>query len=200
MKKILFALALLVALPAFAMNPYSGGPSASPLSTDIVIGQGISEEISFAVTHTVLGLTDGTGDAMSIPGLTGGESATSTVLTVITNNASGYNITLAPNADAGKMMGPVINSVQYQIPAYPGYGDSWSIPANTSAFGYSYDGGSTWYGATTTYLIGGSLFPTDNDGDDTTLAFKVEVKANPNPMLAEGYYYATTTVTATMNP
>lgn len=185
------SLFVLVALPVFASDPSSFGPGDGPYNDDIVLSQEITDEISFSLEDTVLSM------GASIPGLTGATRTADTDFAVMTNNATGYKVELSM-ANDGKMVGPTINSVGYFIPAYPGtQGAAWSLSAGQAGFGYATSGADVWFAGTgSNVIIKTFAYPTA--WATTTLNFKVQIMPNPTTMIAEGFYYATTTLTATM--
>lgn len=152
----------------------------------------------------------------TLGGLTGGTSNGSTTITVITDSAAGYQLTIRASNT------PAMQSVEgYTIPNYvPGGADpdfTFSVPAGDERFGYSPEGtdiatrfkdngavcntgtGDTslacWDGITTSAAeFARRTGPNHPDGSTTTLRFRVGLGSNA--MVTEGTYYATTTVTA----
>ena len=113
-------------------------------------------------------------------------------------------------------------------PGVPDYNFNYTVPTNVARFGYSVEASTTsdivqafrdngsnacnsvvnsntadkcWLNASTSaYTIINRSLPTAPNGATTTLFFKVGIGANPNPVIPNDTYVATTTLTATTNP
>jgi hypothetical protein len=201
-------------------------PSVSrAISSNFVVTQQITNEISFIAT------TSATTMIGSIAGLTGGY-ATGTNRTVVnTNNATGYNMTIAfPTTTSGRAM--QASSTAYIDDYLPVGGAptstdfSWIDPTSGTAarFGYTVNASTTgevssffmnngsacntgssetndrcWARpSTTAVMIINSTAP--NGSSTSTIKFKVAVPSGPSPALPAAFYYATGTLTATVNP
>jgi hypothetical protein len=183
---------------------------------------GVTSEIAFAQSGSNITMTP------NLPGLTGGTANGATQVRVVTNNNTGYNMTIV----ASSSLGMIGNTYGGTIPAYAsavnGVPDfTFTTPANRARFGYTVeasttadltqtfkDNGSTtcgtgandtvdrcWIAATTTavQIINRSSYTADN-GATTTIKFRVVINSNPSPLIPEDTYVATTTLTATENP
>jgi hypothetical protein len=153
----------------------------------------------------------------SIPGLTGGESAGSTTVTVTTDSTAGYQLTIESSAN------PAMQSITDSIPDYvpagadPDY--TFNYGAGDAFFGYSPKGidvvdrfldngldtcgvgnsntlGTCWDGlsSTTPEAIAIGVGPNHPNGATTTINFKVGVGGAVGQAL--GIYRATSTITA----
>lgn len=194
--------------------------SATTATSQFTISQTISSELSFTVPPSNVTMSP------TLGGLSGGTANGSTLFVITSGNTLGYTVTLMASSSLG-MIGNASSS-QY-IPAYvpstPGVPDfSFATPAR-AYFGYTTeasttsdlaqafkDNGSTcntgsgdtvdscWLNATTTaYTIITRSGPTASTGATTTLKFRVVITPNPNPVIPDDTYVATTTLTATTN-
>ena len=187
------------------------------------ISQDISSEISFVIPASNVTMSP------SLGGLTGGTSNGSTQLVVNTSNNTGYNMTLVSSSSLG-MINTASSTyyIPAYVPSSGGVPDySFTAPANTARFGYSVkatttsdvaqlflDNGSNacntgssnttdkcWLNASTSAVtIINRATPTPSGGATSTLFFRVVINSNPNPVIPNGTYVATTTLTATTNP
>ncbi len=212
---------VLLAMSFFSFEPTVG----RAISSEFVVTQQITNEISFVAT------TSATTMVGSIAGLTGGY-ATGTNLTVVnTNNATGYNMTIAfPTTTSGRAM--QASSSAYIDDYIPAGGAPTSTDfaftdptAGTAArFGYTVRASTT--GEVTSFFMnnGSACFAGTNETDNrcwarpsttpvtiisssapsnsstSTIKFRVAVPSNPSPALPAAFYYATGTLTATVNP
>jgi len=193
-------------------------------TSQFTISQTVSSEIAFATPASNVIMTTAGGQT-SIGGLTGGTTNGVTQVAVTTNNLTGYNMTIQASSTVG-MIGNA--SSTNNIPVYasttlPDY--NFNVPVNKAYFGYTvnastsadvvqafkYSGttcntGSTvdsahcWTAATTSFQIINRSLPTPSTGATTTLNFRVIINSNPNPVIPNDTYVATTTLTATTNP
>jgi hypothetical protein len=182
---------------------------------------GVTSEIAFAQSGSNITMTP------NLPGLTGGTANGATQVRVVTNNNTGYNMTIV----ASSSLGMIGNTYGGTIPAYAsavnGVPDfTFTTPANRARFGYTVEASTTadltqmfkdngsacnagsadaanscWIAATTTavQIINRSSYTADN-GATTTIKFRVVINSNPSPLIPEDTYVATTTLTATENP
>ena len=214
---IMLALMFLVVEPAV-----SSSASASSQFTETLT---VSSEISF--------ITPGSNIVMlpNIQGLTGGTANGQTQVRVLTNNATGYTMTIV----ASSSLGMVGNTQGGNIPAYvsgsvPDFAFVDATGGTAGKFGFTVEASSTntadlvaafkdngsttcggagsidtsnacWTGVTTTpvTIVNRSTF-TPGSGATTTIKFRASVGSNPNPIIPEDTYTATTTLTATENP
>ena len=183
----------------------------------------ITSEISFLTPASNITLTP------AIAGLTGGTANGQTQVRVLTNNASGYNMTIKASSSAGMIgntsaLGGIIPAYVTSVNGVPDY--SFTVAANKAEFGYTVeasttgdltpafkDNGSTcgvgaadavdkcWIAATTTpvQIINRNTFTADS-GSTSTIKFRVVVNSNPSPAIPQDTYVATTTLTAVINP
>ncbi len=191
---------------------YEIGSNSSGVESQITTKQQILSELSMTVASTSITMLP------AIPGLTGGAGYGETDVNIVTNNTTGYTVTLSASSTGGTMVGDVIG---YAIPAYSptdGIPTTWasSTSGGTALFGFAVE-------AVSSETESGSLWNSKNDnlyftsatsgpitilkrnthttyaGATSTLHFRVEVPPNPNPAVPEDWYTATTTLTATMN-
>ena len=197
-----------------------------PAVGDAVISQfteslQVTSEISFLTSAANVVLLP------PIAGITGGTADGQTQVRVLTNNATGYNMTIMASSSSG-MIG---NTQGGNIPAYisnvAGVPDLTFVSApNTGRFGYTVEASTTsdlsqafrdngttcgvgvadlpnscWLAATTTQvqIINRSTF-TPLSGATTTIKFRAVITANPSPIIPSDTYVATSTLTALVNP
>ena len=217
--------ALLIVLALFLLVEPAIGLSATTATSQFTISQTVSAEVSFLTPASNVILTT-SGGSTSLGGITGGTSNGGTQVAVVTNDRAGYTMTIMASSSLG-MIGNASSS-QY-IPAYvsttPGVPDyTFAVPPR-AYFGYTVeasttadtaqafkDNGSTcntgsgntsdscWLAATSTqYTIINRNYLTPGSGATTTLKFRVVITPNPNPVIPDDTYVATTTLTATVN-
>lgn len=186
------------------------------------ISQNVTAEVSFATPASDITMSP------AIGGLTGGTANGGTQVVVLTNNDTGYTMTITASSSLG-MIG-VASSTNY-IPALVAAGavplydfNTSTIGANKAYFGYTVEASTTadvaqafknngsacniganngsdhcWLNASTTaFTVISRNYYTPASGATTTLKFKVVVNANPSPMIPDDTYVATTTLTATL--
>lgn len=196
----------------------------SQVYDQFVTSQTITAEISFVGTANNVTMSP------SIPGLTGGTANGDTNVRVYTNNSGGYAMTMtASSSPAMQGIGggtiPDFSTTTTGYMREPAYHFS-STTAGTGAFGFSvyasstndvdpsfsHDGaglcgvggttetsGQCWIGASTTpYTIINTTAPTAGSGATTTILLRTVVMSGAS--IPEDIYYATTTLTATVNP
>lgn len=152
----------------------------------------------------------------TLGGLTGGTSNGSTTITVITDSAAGYQLTIAAS-NSPAMQSALGNTIPNYVPGGADPDFAFTVLAGDERFGYSPEGtdiatrfkdngavcnlgsGDTslacWDGITTSAAeFARRTGPNHPDGSTTTLRFRVGLGSNA--MVTEGTYYATTTVTA----
>lgn len=210
-----------VILSAFAFIFYLGlEPQIGQTAADqFIVTQTITEELSIKTPATDVSMSP------SIAGISGGSSTGNTSIVVLTNNYTGYNMTIAAS-NSPAMRGNLTGStaIADYTPATNGTPDyAWSN--NAQEFGYSVSaastsdlaqkfldnasacnigaadtGGSTscWYNLSTvaTSVVNRTVI-TPVTGATTTLYFKVYLAANS--FVPEDIYTATSTLTVTMN-
>jgi hypothetical protein len=185
------------------------------------VTQQITAEISFLVAAADVTMVG------TIAGLTGGYATGTTVTSVNTNNATGYNMTLAfSSTTAMKLNGSSSTINNYTPTATTAPDFQWvdNTSGQASEFGYTVRASTTgevdpsfmnngsacntgssetndrcWQNPSSTpETIINSTLP--NSSSTTTIKFKVAVPNNPSPALPTGFYVATGTLTATTNP
>lgn len=195
----------------------SRGQTSNP--HNFTVTQQITNEISFLVEAADVTMTG------SIAGLTGGYATGTTVVSVNTNNATGYNMTLAfSNTIAMQASSTAyINNYTPASVNVPDYDWIENAAGQAAEFGYTVRASSSneidasfknngtlcntgssetdnkcWLNPSTTpETIINSVAP--NGSSTTTIKFKVAVPSNPSPALPSAYYVATGTLTATTN-
>ncbi|MFM2374241.1 MAG: hypothetical protein RLZZ234_236 [Candidatus Parcubacteria bacterium] len=152
----------------------------------------------------------------AIGGLTGGTSNGSTTLTVVTDNAAGYQLMITASNSPAMQSATGVTIGNY-VPSSADPDFTFAVPAGDERFGYSPEGvdiatrfkdngvacnsgsGDTtlacWDGLTTSAAeFARRVSGNHPNGTDTVLNFRVGLGANA--MIEEGIYYATTTITA----
>lgn len=182
-------------------------------TVEVTVRQQITAEISLTVASSTLVLLP------AIAGLTGGTGNGSTTVNILTNNNSGYTVTLiasgTQSAMAGETQGGFVTDYNATVP------ETWSNTSSgqSSQFGFGITNSSlssansaSGYGSCSSYENCFSKAPTTTPktivsvgtfttsaGDDFQLKFRVHLPANANPLVPEDWYNATTTITATVN-
>ncbi len=197
-------------------------PTVGRSATDTFeVTQTITDETSF-----VLSANDVTMSPQNIAGLTGGRASGTTTVRVRTNNATGFNMTIAFSSttamtrDGGGGTIRNYNPATINVPDYTFgsevYGQfAYTVIASTSndldtSFrdnGAGACAASTGNLASTCWLNPSTTAKqviltsaaSQTSGSTTTIAFRVDVPSNPVPSIPEGVYTATATLTATNN-
>ena len=191
------------------------------IEDQFTVTQVVTAEISFLTPTADITMSP------NLAGITGGTANGQTTVRVLTNNATGYNMTLSASSSAG-MLG---NANGGTIPAYVHIGSTtpqftFTTPANTARFGYTVEASTTadlaqafkdtgsicgagssdatdscWLNATTgQMLIMNRTTSTAASGSTSTIKFRTVINANPVPAITQDTYVATTTLTAVVNP
>lgn len=212
---------LILSLVFFAVEPaVSYGASVASTFT---ITQVVTQEISFSLLPPPNVIM-----SPQLGGLTGGTSNGQTQFIVTTNNSTGYNVTLFASS-SGAMINIATSSysIPAYIPAVASIPDfTFTVPPPAARFGYTVaasttgdvvqafrnltgvcnmlagtaNGTNCWLNASSTaFTILNSSLPTPASGATSTLFFRVGISANPNPVIPNGTYVATTTITASTN-
>lgn len=195
-------------------------PSVSRAITDVhKVTQSVTAEISFLTIPTDVVMSP------ALAGLTGGTAAGTSTVRVLTNNDTGYNMTLAFSSTTAMGRnggGGVIanyNPTATNVPDYTftsevfsqfGYTVTASTTADLTALfkdnGSACNAGSAdvankcWLNpSTTARTIINRTTATLGSGATTSLAFRVHIPSNPVPSVQEGTYVATATLTAIVN-
>jgi len=189
-------------------------------TSEFTVSQVITGEISFSTPASDVTL------APAIAGLTGGEGNGSTDVVVTTNNATGYNMTIAFSGSDAMQRDGGGGDIDNYVTAGAGVADFAFDSAEVfGQFGYTVEtaiandvdptfldnGVTCGAGATHTAdacwmdpdtvaeTIVNTSVATPSSGATTTIKFRVDVPANPVPAISTGTYTATATLTALMN-
>lgn len=199
-------------------------PAISHSATDqLTITQSVTAEISF-ITPTA----DVTMDT-AIPGITGGTANGSAQIRVLTNNATGYTMTIAASGTPAMQGNAQGGSIPNYTPGTANVPDfAHSVGVNTGEFAYTISASTTsdlaqkfldnttvcnagaadtsgsascWYNLSTsaTSTINRTT-ATSASGATSTIYFRTQITASPSPAIPQDTYVATTTLTATTNP
>ena len=213
------ALTVLVILSYVAYEP--AFIDAQSTQSQFIVSQAVTAEISFSTPASNVTLSP------AINGITGGTSNGGTQFVVTTNNTTGYNVTVTASSSLGMINSVASSTIAAYVPSSGITPDfTFTAPANTSRFGYTVEASSTldldtafkdngstcgagsadaslscWVNASTTArtIINRST-STPTSGATSTIRFRAQVQSNPVPTVPSGSYYATTTLTATVNP
>lgn len=199
-------------------------PNVSQAIEDqFTVTQTITSEISFIVASNDVTMSPNLG------GITGGTSNGTTGFRILTNNDTGFNVTLTAsstasgNAMQGDVNGGSIPNFGQTATTVPEY--VFSVGANAAAFGYTVTASTTsdiaqgfldngvlcntgvgdtagacWaHPSTTARTIINRTTATTASGATSTIAFRVTINANPSPAIPEDTYVATSTLTAVTN-
>ncbi len=210
----------LLAVSTFLAFEPSVGRSAT---SQFTVTQQITGDISVNVTNNAISMVG------TVSGLTGGYATGTTQAIVITNNASGYYMTLAfSSTTAMKLNGASSTINDYsQVGAAPDFSWQDNVSGGAGEFGYtviassSADLDPSFKNDTSNCNVGSNMTadrcwatpsegageqiaitttPTPASGSTTTIKFKVAVPNAPSPSLPSGFYVATGTLTALTNP
>jgi len=202
----------------FAFEPQVGRSQVNEVFT---VTQQITDEISFTVAPADVTMVG------TIAGLTGGSATGTTYAVVRSNDAGGYNMTLAFSSSTAMGQNGGAGYINNYTPTDPDEPDFlWADNSTGQAaeFGYSVTASTStdvdptflndsaacsagssstlhrcWMSPSTTpEMIINRATPTG--GSTTTLTFRVHVPNSPSPALPSGFYTATGTLTATNNP
>jgi len=197
------------------------GVGATTATSQFTISQTVNAEVSFSTLASNVTL------APSLGGLTGGDATGTTQVVVVTNDHSGYQMTITASSSLG-MLGNrnSANTIPAYTPATPDVPDyNFTVPVNKAYFGYNVEASTSadlvasfknngtacntgsssglnhcWLNASTTAVtIINTTASTAASGSTSTLAFHVKIQANPSPIIPDDTYVATTTLTATAN-
>jgi hypothetical protein len=186
---------------------------ATTTGIQITVKQQVTAEISLTVASTAITMLP------AIPGMTGGTGNGSTTVKIITNNNTGYTVTIVASGTTYAMKG---DSQGGEFKDYPtATPQTWadSSTGGSSRFGFgitntSVTGGNTASGYTTCATTEAcfSSMPTTTArnivtnasettyvGDTIDLKFRAQIPANPIPLMPEDWYTATATITALTN-
>lgn len=190
------------------------------ITDDFTVSQSVTAEIAFSSNAADVTL------GPSIPGLSGGTANGETDVRIKTNNPAGYNLGISfstTTAMQGNEFGGEIPNYTPSSTTTPDF--AFSVGANTGEFAYTVeaeesadlvssfldDGGTCGAGSTdtadscweapstTVNTVVNRTSVTDSDGASTTLKFRVQLTADPDPVIPADTYTATATLTAVMN-
>ncbi len=211
----------LLLISYFAFEPMV---TKAATTASFTVTQEITGEISITTPPTNVTMSS------SIAGMTGGSASGYTDVRVTSNNATGYNMTIAFSNAVAMKHHTLANTIPNYVPAVAGTPDySFVMPTNSAGFAYNIDASdvatdvaakfrdsgsvcgtgnlvtsdSCWYGtadATMAETIVNRPNATPALGAETTIGFHVGVDANPSPALPTGFYTATATLTVANNP
>jgi hypothetical protein len=213
-----FLASLLALATFFLLEPQVGiGASTNDVFT---VTQTVTEEISFVATANDVVMTP------SLAGITGGTSNGTTSVRVRTNNATGYNMTIAFSSTTAMLRNGGSGYISNYAPASDGTPDYTFTNDTFAQFGYTVLA-STTSDVDATFLDNGSntcatgasngsgtcwmdpddaaetiinrTTATSASGATTTIRFRVNIPNNPIPAIQTGTYVATATLTATTN-
>jgi len=206
---------ILIFLTFFSLEPTVG----RAIATNIKQTQVVNAEISFLATSSITMLPQ-------IAGITGGNSSGSSTVRVLTNNTTGYNITIAFSSTTAMTRNGAGGSIRNYNPTTINVPDftfanevfgqfAYTIRASTTAdMDQSFkDSGAAcntstadaptkcWLNpSTTAKTIVNRTTATLASGATTTIGFRVNIPSNPVPSIQQGTYVATATLTAVVNP
>lgn len=205
------------------LEPSVSRAQLSPQTDEFEVSQLITAEISFETT------ADDVVMSPSIASLTGGTSYGQTQVVVNTNNAAGYNLTIAFSSTTAMIRdggGGVINNYAPAVDGTPDYAFASEtfaqfgytvVASTTSELDQSFldnasnacnEAAGTDTNATSTCWmdpddVAEQIILTNSatplSGSTTTIAFRVHVPSDPSPAVPTGTYTATATLTATVN-
>ncbi len=202
------------------------------LIVEPAIGNAVTSQMTetLSVTSEISFLTPASDVTLSpaIAGITGGTANGQTQVRVLTNNATGYNMTIFASSSVGMLGNTQGGNIPVYVSATAGLPDfTFTTPANSARFGYTIEASTTadlatafkdngsvcggigsadavnqcWLGATTTPVqIINRTSSTPDSGATSTIKFRVVVSSNPSPAIPSDTYVATTTLTAVTNP
>lgn len=212
-------IALLLSFAVFLLfEPNIGQAQAT---STFRVTQSVTAEISFVVSAANVAMSP------SIAGITGGNSAGTTSVRVRTNNDIGYNMTIVFSTSTAmrqtsqgtggtiRNYNPTTGNVPdltFSNEVFSQFG--YTIIASTSAdlntsfrdsgaacnTGSNNTANTCWLNpSTTAKTIINTTVPTASSGSTTTVAFRINIPANAVPLVPEGGYTATATLTAVIN-
>lgn len=209
---------LMLVLMFLVIEPAIGNAVDSQMTETLTI----TSEISFLTPASNVTLLP------AIAGITGGTANGQTQVRVLTNNATGYNMTIVASSSVGMIGNTQGGNIPVYVSAVNGLPDfNFTVPANRARFGYTVEASTTadlvtafkdngsvcggigsadavnscWLGATTTPVqIINRASATPDSGATSTIKFRVVVNSNPSPAIPQDTYVATTTLTAITNP
>jgi len=209
---------MLVLATYFVLEPKIG--LADTANDTFTVSQTVTEELSF-----VLAANDVTMNG-SLAGITGGTSNGTTSVRVRTNNAAGYNMTIAFSSTTAMIRNGGGGYISNYAPASDGTPDYTFTSEAFAQFGYTVlastttdvdptfqDNGSNTCATGSSNGVNTCWMDPDDvaetvinrstataaSGATTTLRFRVNIPNNPVPAIPTGTYVATATLTATTN-
>ena len=210
---IMLALMFLVVEPAVS--------SSASATSQFTVTLNVTNEISFSQGPSNVTLLP------ALAGITGGTANGQTQVRVLTNNNTGYSMTLNSSSSLGMIGNGFGGVVPAYVSAVGGVPDfAFTVPANRARYGYTVEASTTndlatifkdngttcgagvadavdscWLAATTTPVtIINRTSATADNGATTTLKFRAVINSNPSPIITEDIYVSTTTLTINENP
>lgn len=193
-------------------------PTVTTGQETFTVRQQIDQEIAFTVAPQNVTMDQ------SLQGLTGGTANGSTTFAITTNNTGGYEVrisfasTTAMEHETSGAFIPnlgtsggttVADFATSSVSGSSGFAYSITGPHITTPFtgttagcgsgSGTGDADACWYlesDATAAYLLIDSTVASDSSGDPYDIYFRTVVDQNPTPALPQGFYTATTTLTA----
>ncbi len=211
---LMLALMFLVVEPAVS--------SSASATSQFTVTLNVTNEISFSQGPSNVTLLP------ALAGITGGTANGQTQVRVLTNNNTGYSMTLNSSSSLGMIGNGFGGVVPAYVSAVGGVPDfAFTVPANRARYGYTVEASTTndlaaifkdngsntcgtgvndtvnscWLAATTTPVtIINRTSATADNGATTTLKFRAVINSNPSPIITEDIYVSTTTLTINENP
>ena len=202
-------------LGSVAFSALEQGVAVAANSATVTARQQVTAEISMTVVTGAVEMLP------PIPGSSGGIGDGFDQVSVITNNATGFSVTIQASTTGGlgAMKGETQGGYFGDYPTTVPQDWESSTAGQASRFGFglmnlslSSDNGAPNYGdcsgdedcfaklpTTTPVQIVNVSVPTPTLGDYFMLKFRAQIPANPNPLVPEDFYTATATITTTMN-
>ena len=209
---------LMLALMFLVVEPAIG----NAIEDQFTITQSVTAEISFLTPSSDITMSP------SLAGLTGGTANGSTYVRVLTNNATGYSMSLTASSSSGMIGNTQGGNIPALVPAVAGVPDYAfsTMGSNLAGFAYTVEASTTgevtqpfrdngsntcntgstegvntcWLNATTgPMLIINRSTETAASGATTTIKFRTIIMPSPAPAIPQDTYVATTTLTAVTN-
>lgn len=196
-------------------------PTVSRAIVDVhKVTQSVTAEISF------LSIPSDVVMSPALAGITGGSAAGTSTVRVLTNNDTGYNMTLSFSTTTAMRRNGGGGTIANYTPAGAGVPDfafanevygqfAYTVSASTTAdmdasfldnggtcnIGAANASGRCWLNpSTTAETIINRTTATLSSGATTSISFRVHIPSSPVPAISEGTYVATATLTALVNP
>lgn len=195
-------------------------PTVSRAIVDVhKVTQSVTAEISFLATPADVVMSP------ALAGLTGGSAAGTTTVRVLTNNDTGYNMTIAFSSSTAMGRNGGGGVIANYTPASAGVPDfnfanevygqfAYTVSASTTAdLDQSFKDTGAACNSSTADAVGKCWLDPDtvaetiinrttatlSSGATTSISFRVHIPSSPLPAISEGTYVATATLTALTN-